>query len=380
MTHSPENLAIAAFTLYVDQNQLDDLAQRLTNTRWPDEAPGVGWAHGAPLGYLQELAAYWREKFDWRETEARINARPQFTTGIDGHQVHFFHLRSGSPEAKPLLLIHGWPGAAAEFLTLADRLLNPPAGVPAFDLVIPTIPGFGVSGPTSGWNTVRAAKAFAVLMDRLGHHNYFVHGYDTGAAIARELGLHDPEHVAGIHVTSLFGGEPLTHQTADPDSAVEQRAVAAAMRYEYDLGAYAMLQATRPQSLAYALTDSPVGQLSWIIERFRDWAAVEESPEEALDRDEMLATVSTYWFFGTAGSSARYYSEGIADWGSEPQPSSTPTAVCVMPRDISAPVRRLVEPYNNILQWNELPVGGHFAGWEQPDLVAADIAAAFGIR
>lgn len=257
-------------------------------------------------------------------------------------------------------------------------LTEPDGDEQAFDVVMPTIPGFGVSGPVNGWTLTRVADAFAVLMERLGYDRYLAHGYDTGAGVVRDLGLQHPDAVAGIHTTGMLGGEELTEETADMDDPAEARAVADGYRYQYEVGAYAMLQSTRPQSLAYALTDSPVGLMSWLVERFRDWSVDEGNPEEALYRDQMLATVSIYWFFRTAGSSARYHKYGLPNWAEPLAKSTAPTGILVMPHDIGRPVRRLAEQVDNIVHWTEASDGGHYAAWGQPAIVAADIRAAIG--
>lgn len=373
-----DRTTITPFTLSVDQADIDDLNRRLGETRWPDEHPDAGWADGLPLAYAQELVAYWRDSFDWRAQEERLNAVPQFTTGIDGHQLHFFHVRSPRADARPLLLIHGWPSGPTDFLTMIPLLTDPSDGGQAFDVVVPTIPGFGVSGPVTGWTLTRAADAFAALMDRLGYDRYLVHGYDTGAGVARDLGLRHGERVAGIHTTGMLGGEELTEETADMSVPEEASAVADGYRYMYDVGAYAMLQSTRPQSISYALTDSPVGQMSWLVERYRDWSSAKGAPEEVLDRDEMLTVVSIYWFFRTAGSSARYYKYGLPNWAEPLEPSTGPTAILVMADDIGRPVRHLVETTDNVVHWTAAERGGHFAAWEQPELVAADIRVGIG--
>ncbi|GAA1617291.1 epoxide hydrolase [Brevibacterium sanguinis] len=369
---------IQPFTLHIDDTELEELRQRLRRTRWPDERSDAGWSDGLPLSYARDLTEYWIRDFDWRRQESRINAFPQYTTLVDDHSVHFHHVRSTHPGAKPLLLIHGWPTGPTDFLGMIPLLTEPRSGGQPFDVVIPTIPGFGVSGPVEGWTLVRAADAFARVMGRLGYDRYLVHGYDTGAGIARELGLRHPGHVAGIHTTGLLGGESLTAETADMTDPEEARAVADGLRYTYDVGAYAMLQSTRPQSLAYALTDSPVGLMSWLIERYRDWSGARSAPEEALARDEMLTVVSIYWFFRTAGSSARYYKYGFPSWAEPLEPSTTPTAILVMPDDIGRPVRRLVEQTDALIHWTYAERGGHFAAWEQPELVAEDIRISIG--
>lgn len=370
---------LTPFTLRIDDADLDDLHRRLDATRWPDERPDAGWSDGVPLAYARDLVRYWRESFDWRAHEARLGAIPQFTTPIDGHDVHAFHVRSSRPGAVPLLLVHGWPTGPSDFLRVIPLLTEPDDDTAqAFDLVIPTIPGFGVSGPVVDWTLTRVADAFAELMTRFGYERFLVHGYDTGAGIARELGLRHGMRVAGIHTTGMLGGEELTEETADMSDPEEAQAVADGYRYQFDVGAYAMLQATRPQSLAYAFADSPVSLMTWLVERYRDWSVAEGDPDAVLDRDDMLTIVSIYWFFGTGGSSARYYKYGLPGWDQPLEPSTVPTAILVMPNDLGRPVRRLVEQTDNVVHWTVAPRGGHFAAWQEPQLVADDIRASIG--
>lgn len=276
---------IRPFHLDVPQQQLDDLARRLDHIRWPDEAPGVGWSHGIPPDYTRALVEYWRTAYDWRAQEARINEFPQFRTRIDGHDVHFIHVRSVEPDALPLILTHGWPGSIVEFFDVIGPLTNPRAhggeAADAFDVVVPTIPGFGISGPASGWSAPRVAAAWAELMRRLGYDTYAAHGGDLGSAISRELGVIDPAHVIGVHLTQIFSAS-VTAETANLDDPAEKRAVEQDQRYQHELSAYAILQSIRPQTLAYALTDSPVGQLAWIVERFKDWTDSVNVPEDAV--------------------------------------------------------------------------------------------------
>lgn len=375
-----DDVTIRPFTLHVPEESLTELADRLRRTRWPVEDETFGWDHGVPVDYARELAEYWADGFDWRAQERRINATPQFTTTVDGHDAHFFHVRSAHPDATPLLLLHGWPGAPTEFLPMVPALVDPVGhggtAAEAFDVVVPTVPGFGISGPVVGWDTGRAAAALATLVARLGYDRYVVHGYDTGSLIARRMGIVDAEHIVGLHLTDVLGGESLTYETADLGDPLEARAVENALRYEYELGGYALVQSSRPQSLGTALTDSPVGLLAWMVERFRDWSAAEESPEEVLSRDEMLTTVSIYWHFATIWSSMRYYKEEASAWGSAPEPSHTPLAIAAMPRDLGVPVPRLVRERNNLVRWEQLTAGGHFAGWEQPGLMVEDLRAA----
>ncbi|WP_433567786.1 epoxide hydrolase family protein [Nocardia sp. CA-151230] len=368
------------FRIDVPQAQLDDLNRRLDETRWPDADPGAGWRQGIPLDYTRELAGYWRDTYDWRTQEARLNSFPQFRTEIDGHDVHFIHVRSAEPDALPLVLTHGWPGSIVEFLEVIGPLTDPVAhggsADDAFHVVVPTIPGYGLSGPAVGWSTARAAKAWAELMRRLGYDRYGAHGEDTGAAISRQLAVIDADHLLAVHLT-MIASATVTPETADLGNPAERRALELAGRAQYELGAYAMLQASRPQTLSYALADSPVGQLAWIVERFKDWTDSTDAPEDAVDRDAMLTNVMIYWLNGTAGSSARYYYEGAATWGAPEPDTDVPVAVAVMPHDLGIPVRRIAERNHNIVRWTELERGGHFAAMEEPDLIIEDLRTTF---
>ena len=377
---------IRPFNVNIPQADLDDLHERLARTRWPDELPGVGWSRGVPLGYLKELAEYWRTSYDWRAWEAKLNEVPQFTTEIGGQNIHFLHVRSPEPNALPLIITHGWPGSVAEFLDIIGPLTDPRAygGDPAdaFHVVIPSIPGFGFSGPTheAGWNTARVAKAWAELMHRLGYERYGAQGGDMGALIAPDLGRCDPEHVIGVHVNAAtFGFIPLG--PVEPDelatfSDVEKQRLERLNRFLTDGNGYFQIQATRPQTLAYGLTDSPVGQLAWIVEKFKEWtASTAELPEQAIDRDHILTDVMLYWLTGTAGSSADMYYENMhaSNWGQ--QPGTTPTGVADFVEDVA--IRRFAERGNNIVHWTDFERGGHFAAMEAPDLLVGDIRTFF---
>ncbi|WP_433236284.1 epoxide hydrolase family protein [Actinomadura nitritigenes] len=381
------------FRIEVPQADLDDLRRRLAGTRWPDELPGVGWSRGVPLGYLKELARYWRDEFDWRAAEADLNHHPQFIAEIDGATVHFLHVRSPEPGALPLVLTHGWPGSVAEFIDIIGPLTDPRAhgGDPqdAFHLVIPSIPGFGFSRPlrTPGWNARRVAGAWAELMRRLGYREFAAHGGDAGAVISMELGRAAPGRVLGVHVTMLLtfpSGEP---GELDGLDAADHERLARLAWFDAELSGYIKLQSTRPQTLAYALTDSPAGQLAWIVERFREWSGSRGLPEDAVDRDRMLTTVSIYWLTATAGSAAQHYYEGAGDLrrtgdadrrGERRPPLAVPVGVAVFPRDVLPPVRRLAErDVATITRWTEFDRGGHFPAMEQPDLLVGDVRSFF---
>jgi pimeloyl-ACP methyl ester carboxylesterase len=379
-------MQIQPFTINIPQSALDDLRDRLARTRWPDELPGVGWSYGVSLGYLQELAAYWRTTYDWRAWEARLNQLPQFTTKIDSQNIHFLHVRSPEPDALPLILTHGWPGSVVEFLDVIDPLTNPRAhgGNPAdaFHLVIPSLPGFGFSGPTHtiGWTTNRIAKAWAELMRRLGYQRYGAQGGDFGALVSPALGRIAPDQVIGVHVNAATVGF-IPYAEVAPDllasfTDAEKGRLERLGRYMSEGNAYFQIQATRPQTLAYGLNDSPTGQLAWIVDKFKEWThPATELPEVAVDRDYMLTNVMLYWLTGTAGSSARLYYENMhsGSWG-EP-PSATPTGVAAFAEDI--PIRRYAEHGNNIVHWSDFERGGHFAAMEAPDLLVGDIRTFF---
>jgi pimeloyl-ACP methyl ester carboxylesterase len=379
-----DQVAVRPFILDIPQADLDDLADRLAATRWPDELAGAGWSHGVPLAYLKELTEYWRTAYDWRTHEAHLNRFPQFTTTIDNANVHFLHVRSAEAGALPLLITHGWPGSIVEFLDLIGPLTDPRAhgGDPAdaFHLVIPSIPGYGLSGPTrdGGWDVPRVASAWAELMRRLGYHRYGAQGGDWGYTITRQLSVIDTERVIGIHLNTLVTPPPsdpaLAAELTDDDRARLDRLVGA----EPEMSGYAKIQGTRPQTLAYALTDSPAGQLAWIVEKFKEWTDSIDVPEDAVSRDRLLTNVMLYWLTATAGSSARHYWE--ASHPSRPartEPVKTPTGVAVFAADLARPVRRLAERDNNIVHWSEFDRGGHFAAMEEPDLFTQDLRAFF---
>jgi pimeloyl-ACP methyl ester carboxylesterase len=351
---------ITPFRVDIPQADLDDLHGRLDRVRWPDELPGVGWDLGIPLDRVRELADYWREKFDWRAQEAALNAYPQYTTEIDGQNVHFLHVRSANPGALPLMLTHGWPGSVLEFLGVIEPLSAD------FHLVIPSIPGFGFSGPTraKGWDIHRIARAWAALMERLGYQRYGAHGGDWGSGISRALGAVAPDRVVGAHLTYLVTPPP----PGGDESALslsDQARLAKVKQLLARQPAYQALHATRPQTISYALTDSPVGLLAWIAEKFTEWA----DPRSAITVDQILADVSVYWFTATAGSSARLANESPR--GKVPCP--VPVGVVVLPYDITQSVRPLAERDHQIASWTEFERGGHFAGLEVPELLAADI-------
>jgi pimeloyl-ACP methyl ester carboxylesterase len=372
------------YRIHVAQADIDDLRDRLARTRWAPSLPGTGWERGVPAAYLRELAAYWAGGYDWRAHEAALNAIPQFITTIDGADVHFLHVRSAEPDATPLMLLHGWPGSVVEFLDLIGPLTDPVThgGDPAdaFHLVIPSLPGYGFSGPLTetGWTDGRAAAALAELMSRLGYQRYGVQGGDVGALIGPLMGRAAPDRVIGVHVNAL-----VTFPTGDPaDMAAmtdaDRGRLTAMQAWQERSGAYLQVQGTRPQTIGQSLTDSPSGLLAWIVEKFQEWTdPAAKLPEDAVDRDRILTDVSIYWFTATAASAAHTYYERFNDpamWAPRER-SAVPTAVAVFTTDVS--VRPFADKVNNVVRWSEFDRGGHFAALEAPDLLTADVREFF---
>jgi epoxide hydrolase len=370
----------------IPQADLDDLRARIAATRWPVALGDDSWDRGVPVSYLRELAEYWATTYDWRAAEAEINQYPQFTTEIDGQNVHFLHVRSPEENAQPMIMSHGWPGSFVEFLDVIGPLTDPAkyGGDPAdaFHLVIPSMPGFGFSGRAEpGWGTGRIAQAWAQLMNRLGYDRYIAQGGDAGAVTSLILALMDADHMAGVHVNMLMtfpSGNPA--ELADL-SETDQARLGRMAKFDEELSGYMKLQSTRPQTLAYGLTDSPVGQLAWIAEKFKEWTDSEKTPESAVNRDRLLTLVSIYWLTATAGTSGTLYYEDAPALkamlsGALPPPVQIPAGVAVFPADIFLPLRRLAErDLANIVHWSEFDRGGHFAAMEEPDLLVADLRA-----
>ncbi|QGN46331.1 epoxide hydrolase family protein [Micromonospora sp. WMMD558] len=373
------------FRIEIPQAEIDDLRRRLADTRWPPE-PGVdGWERGVPQGYLRELTEYWRSGYDWRAAEAELNRYPQFRTEIDGATVHFLHVRSPEPDATPLVLTHGWPGSFLEYVDLIGPLTDPRThgGDPAdaFHVVIPSLPGYGFSNPLTetGWGVPRIARAWAELMSRLGYDRYLPQGTDFGSWVTVTLAATDARHAIGAHVNFLITpppGDPRELGALDEDTG---RRLARLGRFLAEESGYMKLQATRPVTVSYALTDSPVGQLAWIVEKFKEWTDSGKSPEDAVDRDRLLTNVSLYWFTRTAGSAAQLYFETadmlpVSDAPRRQPPVPVQLGVAVFPHDPSQPVRAWADQaFPNIVRWTEYERGGHFPGLEQPGLLVDDI-------
>jgi pimeloyl-ACP methyl ester carboxylesterase len=368
------------FTVNIAQGQLDDLKSRLALTRWPEKETVDDWDQGVPLAYAQELAAYWADGYDWRRCEARLNALPNFLAEVDGLDVHFIHVRSANPAARPLIMTHGWPGSVLEFMEVIAPLSAD------YHLVIPSLPGYGFSGKPSvaKWDVEHIARAWDALMRHLGYDRYFAQGGDWGAAVTSAIGAQNLGACAGIHINMIVG-QPDPATMADLTDA-EKSYLARFQWYRTKDNGYSTQHATRPQTIGYGLADSPVGQMTWIVEKFHGWTdcghapggqSIGGHPEQALSKDHMLDTVMLYWLTNSAASSARLYWHSFAQFSAGTV--DVPTGCSLFPQEIMRLSRRWAESrYSNIVYWNELDKGGHFAAFEQPALFVDEVRAAFG--
>ncbi len=374
---------ITPFRIDIPELELADLRWRLRGTRWPERETVDDWSQGVPLGYLYELCRYWADDYDWRATEARLNALPQFRTRIDGLGIHFVHVRSPHPDALPVILSHGWPGSIVEFGKVIGPLTDPTryggSAGDACHVVCPSLPGYGFSDKPSrpGWTVQRIATAWIELMARLGYERYGAQGHDWGNSITTSIGQQDPDHVAGIHVLPpIAAPDPDTFDEltdAERESLADLRAAA-----ESESG-YSAEQATKPQTLGYGLTDSPAGLLAWIVEKFWSWADHDGNLDSVLSRDELLDNVMLYWLPATAASSARLYWESfgqVSAWFREATTDvvTVPTGCSIFPGEVPRPSRRwAAKRYTDIRYWHELPSGGHFAAFEQPEVFVDEV-------
>ncbi len=387
--------SIQPFTVKVPQAAVDDLRRRLAATRWPTKELVDDRSQGVQLATLRELARYWTTEYDWRKCEARLNALPQFTTEIDGVQIHFIHVRSRHDDALPLIMTHGWPGTVIELLETVGPLTDPTShggtAEDAFHLVLPSLPGYGFSGePTElGWNTGRIARAWAELMDRLGYTRYVAQGGDVGADVTDAMGRQAPGGLVGIHVNLLAGALGLKDQLP-VQSEQERAALAAVNTFTTDGFGYFLEQSTRPQTIGYSLLDSPVGLAAWLLDHDTDSyykisrAFVDGEPVGNLTRDNILDNITLYWLTGTGASAARWYWEfgqvlaAARASGKAPPPVSVPVGFTTFPGEIWAAPRSWVEAvYPSLSYFHEVDKGGHFAAWEQPELFSAELQAAF---
>lgn len=370
--------AIRPFTLAVPQSELDDLKARIDMARWPEKEPVDDWSQGTPLAVLQDLVAYWRNDYDWRQCEARLNALGQFMTEIDGLDIHFLHVRSPRADAMPVVMTHGWPGSVIEFMGVINQLTNPddPAA-PAFHLVLPSLPGYGFSGkPTStGWGVEKIGRAWGELMARLGYEKWFAQGGDWGSIVTTAIGVQQVPGCIGIHLNMPIA-RPTEEDLANPSPA-ELKALGALKHYQdWDSG-YSKQQSTRPQTVGYGLVDSPIGQAGWILEKIWAWTDNQGSPWDALSRDQVLDNIMLYWLPRNGASSARLYWESFGSFAA--QEIAIPVAVSAFPREVLPTPRKWAERnYRNLLHWGEVERGGHFAAWEQPDAFVRELCLAFG--
>lgn len=368
--------ALRPFRVAVPDADLDDLRQRLARTRWPDPETVADWSQGVRVEHARALVARWEHGYDWRRFESGLNALPQLLTTIDGLAIHAVHVRSPHPGAMPLLLTHGWPGSVADFLPLVGPLTDPVAYGgdvdDAFDVVIPSLPGFGFSGkPTApGWDVDRVARGWAELMRRLGHARWAAHGGDWGAAVTTALGALRPDGLVGIHLSTPYAfPDPIPATLTDE----ERRAVEGLACYAGPLGGSNHLQGTRPQTVGFALADSPVGQAAWIYEKFQSKTDNDGLAEDAISLDAMLDTISLYWFTNSAASSARTYWDNRSATMAGPR-LTLPVAVTVFPRDVPRLPRSWAEAaYSDLVHFGEAERGGHFAALEQPDVLVREL-------
>ena len=362
--------AIETFEISVDDAVLQDLGDRLARTRFPDQIDGTGWEYGIPIDYLRELVAYWRDTYDWRVHEARLNELGHFRTRIDGQGMHFVHARSANAGAFPLLLMHGWPGSIVEFLEVIPRLTD------EFHVVAPSLPGYGFSEPTRtpGWDVARVARAFIELMARLGYSRYGAQGGDWGAQIATRIGAFDPEHCAAIHLNM-----PLAERPKEPVPLTDEdkAGLTALAEFQREEAGYALEQSTKPQTVGAALNDSPAGLLGWIVEKFRAWSDCGGDPETVFTRDQLVTNAMVYWVTETITSSARLYWERQHAAADEQPFVTVPTGVARYPKEVLRFPRAWVERHYNVTRWVDMPRGGHFAAMEQPALFADDVREFF---
>ena len=376
-------MSIQPFKIAIPQVTLDDLRERLARTRFPDEVEGAGWDYGTNLDYLKQLTGYWQHTFDWRAQEARLNQFAHFKTEIDGFMIHFIHERGKGPNPLPLILTHGWPDSFYRMHKIIPMLTDPESfggnAADSFDVIVPSIPGFGFSDPVRkpGWTVKQTAQLWASLMrDVLGYQRYAAAGGDGGSPISQLLALNNPASVIGIHLTDI--GFQAT-MNLDPSSLTpaEQQYLEAMQQRFFQEGGYVMIQSTKPQTLAYGLSDSPIGLAAWIIEKFYGWSDIDGDLEREYTKDELLTNIMIYWVTQTINPSIRsYYEESHAPSLKPGQRVEVPVAMALFPKD-TPPPRALAERTLRIERWTEMPRGGHFPALEVPELYAGDLQAFF---
>jgi epoxide hydrolase len=374
--------AITPFEINVPDEVLTDLNARLARTRFPDQIDNTGWDYGTDVAYLRTLVAYWRDSFDWRAQERRLNQFAQFKTRIDGLEIHFIHQRSPRASAMPLALTHGWPGSIAEFTKIIGPLTNPEQfggrTEDAFHVVAISLPGFGFSEKPNarGYSPQKMGEIIAKLMARLGYSRYGLQGGDWGGIISRLIAINDSSHVAGLHLNFCLTGTPPGPDANAGVPESELQRMQARNAYMENERAYQQIQATKPQTLGYGLNDSPAGLAAWIVEKFRAWCDCDGNVEKKFTKDELLTNITIYWATQTATSSARIYYENRVGGGTQAR-VTVPTACALFPKEITVPPRKWAEARYNLTRWTEMPRGGHFAAMEEPELLVTDIREFF---
>ena len=376
---------IKPYKIKISNEDLEDLKGRLSSTRWPEKETVEDWSQGVPLSYIKEVHDYWINEYDWRSREEYYNSFPQFITDIEGIDIHFIHIKSKHEEAQPLIMSHGWPGSIVEFHKVINSLVDPLSyggkAEDAFHLVCPTLPGYGFSGkPTqTGTGVERIAELWDLLMNKIGYSEYFAQGGDWGSAITIAIGKQNKGSCKGLHVNMPFA--PPTKEALENPSERDKIAFEGLNYYQEWGSGYSKQQSTRPQTLGYGLVDSPIGQASWIIEKFYEWTDCDGHPENIFTKEELLDNVMFYWLTKSASSSARLYWESFGSFGGNPEEKlEIPIGCSIFPKEISRTPRSWAEQvYSNIVYWNELEKGGHFAAFEQPELFINEIRSCFRI-
>jgi len=374
---------INPYMIQISNDDLEDLKRRLLSTRWPEKETVEDWSQGIPLSYIKEISDYWLNEYDWRSREEYYNSFPQFITNIEGLDIHFIHIKSPHEEAKPLIISHGWPGSIVEFHKVIKPLIDPVSfggkAEDAFHLVCPTLPGYGFSGKPSqtGTSVERIAELWDILMNKIGYSKYFAQGGDWGSAVTIAIGKQNKGSCQGIHVNMPFA--PPTKEALENPSERDKIAFEGLGYYQEWGSGYSKQQSTRPQTLGYGLVDSPIGQASWIIEKFYEWTDCNGHPENILNKEELIDNVMFYWLTKSAISSARLYWESFGSFGGNPEEKlELPIGCSIFPKEISRTPRSWAEQiYSNIVYWNELKKGGHFAAFEQPEIFINEIRNCF---
>ena len=383
-------MAVQPYKIEIPDSVLDDLKSRLERTRWPDELPGTGWDYGSNLDYVKELVEYWRTKFDWHAQEKLINSFSHFKSEVDGLNIHYIHEKGKGPNPMPLVITHGWPGTFFEMYKVIPMLSDPAShgGDPAdaFDVVAPSMPGYGFSDATDkrGLSVLSIGDLWAKLMsENLGYQRFAAQGGDWGARVTAKLGLSHGDKVIGIHTTSTSSPTPYQGPGTRELSEAEKAMLAQRVQWLADEGGYSHIQATKPQTLSYGLNDSPAGLAAWIVEKYRTWSDCGGDVESRFTKDELLTTITIYWVTQSINSSTRlYYESFFQAWDlAKDEKIQVPVAIASFPRENSVPLREWAERSFNIQQWTDMPSGGHFAALEEPDRLVEDIRKFFrGLR